>query len=262
MDSQPWVIGTLLTSIVLIVFTIIKLKTHPFLVLLLVSFYVGALMGLNPVGMVSAIDGVAGGMLFVEVGVVVLIPLVFFIVVKTNTSLLKLAIPLCTALLMAIHCIILLRPAVFQKFLGSILLIIGAGGAFNGILKASGLSDTLVVILSGLDMYPIILSWLVAIISHAAVSLVTVAMMDATAIVSPILPLYSDIGPEIITLAISSGAIGYTIVTDTRCFGWLSIIVAQCSVKFLNTIQPQHLLHLLLRWLRHFSFLPSCNWRD
>ncbi len=120
MNSQPWVIGTLLTSIVLIVFTIIKLKIHPFLALLLASFYVGALMGMNPVEMVSAIERGVGGTLgflaaviglvcgitlFVEVGVVLLIPRVFSVVRKTNTSLLKLAIPLCVAL-MAVHCIV------------------------------------------------------------------------------------------------------------------------------------------------------------
>ncbi|MCC8463249.1 D-serine transporter DsdX [Photorhabdus bodei] len=403
MDSQPWVIGTLLTSIVLIVFTIIKLKIHPFLALLLASFYVGALMGMNPVEMVSAIQGgigdtlgflavviglgtilgkmmeisgaaerigitlqkcrwlspdiimvliglVCGITLFVEVGVVLLIPLAFSIARKTNTSLLKLAIPLCTAL-MAVHCIIPPHPAalfvtnklgadigsviiyglivglfaalvggpLFQKLLGNrlpfksipaefseiavrkeenlpslgitlftvllpiglmlaktvtelnmekgttfytvlefignpitamfiaafvayytlgikqnmgmstllmktedcfssianILLIIGAGGAFNSILKVSGLSDTLAVILSSLDMHPILLSWLIAIILHAAVGSATVAMMGATAIVSPMLPLYPDISPEIITLAIGSGAIGGTIVTDS-----------------------------------------------
>ncbi|MFD0706913.1 D-serine transporter DsdX [Photorhabdus akhurstii] len=403
MDSQPWVIGTLLTSIVLIVFTVIKLKIHPFLALLLASFYVGVLMGMNPVEMVSAIQRgvgdtlgflavviglgtilgkmmeisgaaerigitlqkcrwlspdiimvliglVCGITLFVEVGVVLLIPLAFSIARKTNTSLLKLAIPLCTALI-AVHCLVPPHPAalfvtnklgadigsvvvyglivglfaalvggpLFQKLLGSrlpfksvpaefseivvrkeenlpslgitlftvllpiglmliktiaelniekgttfyavlefignpitamfiaafvayytlgikqnmgmsmlltktedcfssianILLIIGAGGAFNSVLKVSGLSDTLAVILSSLDMHPILLSWLVAIILHAAVGSATVAMMGATAIVSPMLPLYPNISPEIITLAIGSGAIGCTIVTDS-----------------------------------------------
>ncbi|WP_140920283.1 D-serine transporter DsdX [Limnobaculum xujianqingii] len=403
MDSHLWVIGTLLTSIILIVFTIVKLKIHPFLALLLASFYVGALMGMNPLEMVNAIEGGIGGTLgflaaviglgtilgkmmeisgaaerigitlqrcrwlspdvimvlvglvcgitlFVEVGVVLLIPLAFSIAKKTNTSLLKLAIPLCTAL-MAVHCIVPPHPAalfvtnklgadigsvivyglivglfasliggpLFLKFLGNrlpfkpvpaefsdievrkeedlpslgatlftvllpialmliktaaelnmtkgttlytvlefvgnpitamfiaafvayyilgikrnmgmstllvkteecfgsianILLIIGAGGAFNGILKGSGLSDTLAIILSNLDMHPILLAWLVAIILHAAVGSATVAMMGATAIVSPMLPMYPDISPEIITLAIGSGAIGCTIVTDS-----------------------------------------------
>ncbi|MBW7981199.1 D-serine transporter DsdX [Enterobacillus tribolii] len=403
MDSQIWVVGTLLTSIILIIFTIVKLKVHPFLALLLASFYVGSLMGMNPLEMVNAIEGGIGGTLgflaaviglgtilgkmmevsgaaerigitlqrcrwlsadvimvlvglvcgitlFVEVGVVLLIPLAFSIAKKTNTSLLKLAIPLCTAL-MAVHCVVPPHPAalyvtnklgadvgavimygllvglfasliggpLFLKFLGNrlpfkpvpaefselevrreedlpslgatlftvllpivlmliktaaelnmakgstlytllefignpitamfiaafvayyvlgirrnmgmsmlltktedcfssianILLIIGAGGAFNGVLKASGLADTLAVILSNMDMHPILLAWLVAIILHAAVGSATVAMMGATAIVSPVLPMYPDISPEIITIAIGSGAIGCTIVTDS-----------------------------------------------
>ncbi|EPE8811059.1 TPA: D-serine transporter DsdX [Yersinia enterocolitica] len=403
MDSQIWVVGTLLTSIIIIIFTIVKLKIHPFLALLLASFYVGLLMGMNPLEMVNSIEGGIGGTLgflaaviglgtilgkmmeisgaaerigitlqrcrwlspdvtmvlvglicgitlFVEVGVVLLIPLAFSFAKKTNTSLLKLAIPLCTAL-MAVHCVVPPHPAAMYvtnalgadigtvivyglvvglaasliggplflrivgqrlpfkavpqafsevkirnedelpslgatlftvllpiilmlaktaaelnmekgttlylilEFIGNpitamfiaafvayytlgirqnmgmstllakteesfssianILLIIGAGGAFNGILKASGLADSLAVILSNLDMHPILLAWLVALILHAAVGSATVAMMGATAIVSPILPMYPNVSPEIITLAIGSGAIGFTIVTDS-----------------------------------------------
>ncbi|EGQ5295352.1 TPA: DsdX permease [Enterobacter cloacae subsp. cloacae] len=45
MGSPVWVVVTLLVSIVLIVLTIVKLKFHPFLALLLASFFVGAMMG-------------------------------------------------------------------------------------------------------------------------------------------------------------------------------------------------------------------------
>lgn len=404
MESQIWVVSTLLISIVLIVLTIVKLKFHPFLALLLASFFVGAMMGMSPLDMVNAIESGIGGTLgflaaviglgtilgkmmevsgaaerigltlqrcrwlsadvimvlvglicgitlFVEVGVVVLlIPLAFSIAKKTNTSLLKLAIPLCTAL-MAVHCVVPPHPAalfvanklgadigtvivygllvgllaslvggpLFLRLLGNrlpfkavpaefanlevrkeetlpslgatlftvllpiglmlvktiaelnmtkggtlymllefignpitamfiavfvayyvlgirqnmgmstllthtencfgsianILLIIGAGGAFNAILKTSGLADTLAVILSNLDMHPILLAWLVALILHAAVGSATVAMMGATAIVAPMLPLYPGVSPEIIAIAIGSGAIGCTIVTDS-----------------------------------------------
>ena len=403
MDLQIWTLGVLISSILLIVISIIKFKLHPFLALLLSSFYVGALMGMKPLDMITSIeDGIGGtlgflaaviglgtilgkmmeisgaaerigitlqqcrwlspevimvliGMicgitLFVEVGVVLLIPLAFSIAKKTKTSLLMLAIPLCTAL-MAVHCIVPPHPAALYvtkalgadigsvilygliigviaslvggplfltiikkeipfkavpeqfadlkvrnedelpslattlftvllpiflmlikttaelnmdkdtsvyavlEFIGNpitamfiaafvayymlglrremkmtdllsktedcfssianILLIIGAGGAFNGILKASGLSDNLANILSHLDLHPILLAWLVAIILHAAVGSATVAMMGATGIVSPMLGLYPNISPEIITLAIGSGAIGCTIVTDS-----------------------------------------------
>ena len=403
MDSQIWELGVLISSILLIVISIIKFKLHPFLALLLSSFYVGVLMKMKPLNMIASIeDGIGGtlgflaaviglgtilskmieisgaaerigitlqkcrwlspdvimvliGMicgitLFVEVGVVLLIPLAFSIAKKTKTSLLMLAIPLCTAL-MTVHCIVPPHPAalyvtnalgvdigsvilygliigiiaslaggsIFLRMIknripfkavpeqfsdlkirtaeelpslaatlliillpiflmliktiaelnmdkntsiytvleftgnpitamfiaafvayymlglrremkmadllnktedcfstiGNILLIIAAGGAFNGILKASGLSDSLASILSLLDMHPILLAWLVAIILHAAVGSATVAMMGATAIVSPMLILNPDISPEIITLAIGSGAIGCTIVTDS-----------------------------------------------
>lgn len=50
---------------------------------------------------------------------------------------------------------------------------------------------------------------------HAAVGSATVAMMGATAIVSPIMVHYPNISPEIMTLAIGSGAIGCTMVTDS-----------------------------------------------
>lgn len=389
MESQIWVVSTLLISIVLIVLTIVKLKFHPFLALLLASFFVGAMMGMGPLEMVNAIESGIGGTLgflaaviglgtilgkmmevsgaaerigltlqrcrwlsadvimvlvglicgitlFVEVGVVLLIPLAFSIAKKTNTSLLKLAIPLCTALFVAdklgadIGTVIVygllvgliaslvggplfLRllgnrlpfkpvPAEFSnldvreestlpslgatlftvllpiglmlvktvaelnmakggtlytvlEFIGNpitamfiavfvayymlgirrqmgmgvllthtengfgsianILLIIGAGGAFNAILKSSGLADSLAVILSNLHMHPILLAWLVALILHAAVGSATVAMMGATAIVAPMLPLYPGVSPEIIAIAIGSGAIGCTIVTDS-----------------------------------------------
>ena len=395
MESQIWVVSTLLISIVLIVLTIVKLKFHPFLALLLASFFVGAMMGMGPLEMVNAIESGIGGTLgflaaviglgtilgkmmevsgaaerigltlqrcrwlvglicgitlFVEVGVVLLIPLAFSIAKKTNTSLLKLAIPLCTAL-MAVHCVVPPHPAalfvanklgadigtvivygllvgliaslvggpLFLRLLGNrlpfkpvpaefsnldvreestlpslgatlftvllpiglmlvktvaelnmakggtlytvlefignpitamfiavfvayymlgirrqmgmgvllthtengfgsianILLIIGAGGAFNAILKSSGLAASLAVILSNLDMHPILLAWLVALILHAAVGSATVAMMGATAIVAPMLPLYPGVSPEIIAIAIGSGAIGCTIVTDS-----------------------------------------------
>ncbi|EPZ2438524.1 D-serine transporter DsdX [Providencia rettgeri] len=421
MDSTMWMIGTLVISILLIIVSIIKFKFHPFLALLLASFFVGISMQMNPLEMVSAIENGIGGTLgflaaiiglgtilgkmmeisgaaerigvtlqksrwltpdvtmvliglicgitlFVEVGVVLLIPLAFSIAKKTNTSLLKLAIPLCTAL-MAVHCIVPPHPAalfvtnelgadigtvivaglavglvaslvggpLFLKFLGdrlpfktvpeafsdlevreekdlpslgatlftvllpiilmliktaadlnmskdnqlftflqfignpitamfiaafvayymlgirrnmgmsvllskteesfssiaNILLIIGAGGAFNGILKGSELSDSLAMVLSGIDMHPILLAWLVAIILHAAVGSATVAMMGATAIVAPLMPMYPHISPEIMTLAIGSGAIGCTIVTDSLF--WL--VKQYCNATLAETFR-------------------------
>lgn len=62
MESQIWVVSTLLISIVLIVLTIVKLKFHPFLALLLASFSSG-MMGMGPLEMVNAIESGIGGTL-------------------------------------------------------------------------------------------------------------------------------------------------------------------------------------------------------
>lgn len=403
METNYLNVAILLISIGLIIFTILKFKLHPFLALLLASFFVGLAMQMHPLDMINAIENGIGSTLgflatvialgtilgkmmevsgaaerialslqrcrwlspdiimvliglfcgitlFVEVGVILLIPLAFSIAKHTKTSLFTLAIPLCTAL-MAVHCVVPPHPAalyvtnklgadvgtvivfglivgltasliggpLFLKLMGkripfkavpvefsnltlkeehslpslkvtlftvflpiglmliktiaelisnkktqlsqildfignpitamfiavfvayyclglrrhmkmsallketessfsaiaNILLIIGAGGAFNSILKASGLADSIAIILSHLHMHPILLAWLVALILHAAVGSATVAMMGATAIVAPMLHLYPDISPEIMAIAIGSGAIGFTIVTDS-----------------------------------------------
>ena len=58
-------------------------------------------------------------------------------------------------------------------------------------------------------VFGILLAWLVALILHAAVGSATVAMMGATAIVAPMMPLYPGVSPEIIAIAIgSTGPLG------------------------------------------------------
>lgn len=63
MDSHIWVAGTLIASIALIILTIVKFKFHPFLALLLASFFVGGMMGMGPIDMVNAIENGIGSTL-------------------------------------------------------------------------------------------------------------------------------------------------------------------------------------------------------
>ena len=63
MDSSLLTIFVLISSILLIVFTIIKLKLHPFLALLLSSFYVGLVMQVNPLEILKGIESGIGGTL-------------------------------------------------------------------------------------------------------------------------------------------------------------------------------------------------------
>ncbi len=96
-----------------------------------------------------------------------------------------------------------------------ILLVIGAGGAFNKVLLDSGLGTQLGDVLASLSLSPLILAWFVAAMMRLSVGSATVAMMTATGIVLPILPQYPNLDPALVALAVGSGAICFSTVTDS-----------------------------------------------
>ena len=89
-----------------------------------------------------------------------------------------------------------------------ILLVIGAGGAFNKVLLDSGLGTQLGDVLASLSL-------IVAAMMRLSVGSATVAMMTATGIVLPILPQYPNLDPALVALAVGSGAICFSTVTDS-----------------------------------------------
>ncbi len=98
--------------------------------------------------------------------------------------------------------------------IANILLIIGAGGAFNAILKAA-VSLIRWQLFSQYAYAPDSSGTVGGTYSACCSGLRYGGNDGATAIVAPMLPLYPDISPEIIAIAIGSGAIGCTIVTDS-----------------------------------------------
>ena len=99
--------------------------------------------------------------------------------------------------------------------IGGVLLIIGAGGAFNAVLTESGIADALRDSLGALPVSPVILAWLIGLLLHFSVGSATVAMISAAAIVLPMLQADPSLSPVIMALAIGAGAIGLTHVTDS-----------------------------------------------
>jgi GntP family gluconate:H+ symporter/D-serine transporter len=119
--------------------------------------------------------------------------------------------------------------------LASILLVIGAGGAFNGILVDSGVGDALAASLTQLQINPIILAWLVAGLMHFAVGSATVAMISAAGMVMPMLASHPDVSKESIAIAIGAGAIGWTHVTDSAFWvvkEYLGVSLSEALKKF------------------------------
>jgi GntP family gluconate:H+ symporter/D-serine transporter len=99
--------------------------------------------------------------------------------------------------------------------LAGILLVIGAGGAFNDMLVGSGIGKALADVLGQSNINPIILAWLIAGLMHFAVGSATVAMISTAGMILPMLAQHPEYIPEILVIAIGAGAIGWTHVTDS-----------------------------------------------
>lgn len=101
------------------------------------------------------------------------------------------------------------------KPVASILLIIGAGGAFNQVLQDSGIGKVLGEVLTGMHMSPVLMAWLIALIMRFAVGSTTVAMITSAGIVLPLLSTMPGVSPAILCLAIGAGGIGLSHVNDS-----------------------------------------------
>lgn len=119
--------------------------------------------------------------------------------------------------------------------LAGILLIIGAGGAFNDMLVGSGIGKVLADLLGQTSLSPIILAWLVAGLMHFAVGSATVAMISAAGMVLPLLAQHPEYDRALIVVAIGAGAIGWTHVTDSAFWivkEYLGLSLAEAIRKF------------------------------
>jgi gluconate transporter len=96
-----------------------------------------------------------------------------------------------------------------------ILLVIGAGGAFNQVLQDSGIGKALGGVLTNLHMNPILLAWIIALIMRFAVGSTTVAMVTAAGIILPILPSFPGLDPSLVCIAIGAGGVGLSHVNDS-----------------------------------------------
>jgi gluconate:H+ symporter, GntP family len=96
----------------------------------------------------------------------------------------------------------------------SIILIIGAGGAFKNVLIESGVGDAIASLATSFDISPILFAWLVAALIRVATGSATVAMTTAVGIVLPMISTVPDINIELLVLAIGSGSLILSHVND------------------------------------------------
>ncbi|MDQ0890042.1 GntP family gluconate:H+ symporter [Paenibacillus sp. V4I9] len=97
---------------------------------------------------------------------------------------------------------------------GSIILIIGAGGGFKQILIASGVGTSIAQMAENISLSPIVLAFMVAGLIRVATGSATVALTTAAGIVSPIVEHMSGVNLELLVIATGAGSLMLSHVND------------------------------------------------
>jgi GntP family gluconate:H+ symporter len=93
------------------------------------------------------------------------------------------------------------------------LLIVGAGGGFNRILVVSGVGDVISKAAHNLDLSPLVLGWLVAVLIRIATGSATVAITTAAGILAPIAS-SQPVNRELLVVAMGAGSLIASHVND------------------------------------------------
>ncbi|MEU1615775.1 gluconate:H+ symporter [Streptomyces sp. NPDC005722] len=102
------------------------------------------------------------------------------------------------------------------KPIGNILLVVGAGGVFGAVLKASGIADALAGAFGDAGLPVILLAWLLSVALRVAQGSATVAIVTTAGIVQPVLASghASQAHLALVIVAISAGSIFASHVND------------------------------------------------
>lgn len=97
---------------------------------------------------------------------------------------------------------------------GSIVLIIGAGGGFKQILIESGVGEIMGSMSENLSLSPLVMSFIIASLIRIATGSATVALTTAAGIVSPIIEHMSGVNLELLVIATGAGSMMFSHVND------------------------------------------------
>ncbi|MZD04068.1 GntP family permease [Streptomyces sp. SID5785] len=102
------------------------------------------------------------------------------------------------------------------KPVGNILLVVGAGGIFGAVLKASGIAQALSDTFNDVGLPVIVLAYLISLVLRVAQGSATVAIVTTAGIVAPLLAEgdYSQAFVALVIMAISAGSIFASHVND------------------------------------------------
>ena len=94
------------------------------------------------------------------------------------------------------------------------MLIVGAGGGFNGVLIASGVGNAIAEMVKDLAVSPLILGWVAAALIRVATGSATVAITTAAGILAPIVAVKPGTNLELLVLSMGAGSLTLSHVND------------------------------------------------
>ena len=94
-----------------------------------------------------------------------------------------------------------------------ILLIVAGGGAFKQVLIDSGVGKYIAEMMTGTNISPLILAWLIAVILRIALGSATVSAMTTAGLVLPMIA-STNVNPSLLVLATGAGSLIFSHVND------------------------------------------------
>lgn len=137
---------------------------------------------------------------------------------------------------------------------GSIILIIGAGGGFKQILIESGVGTAIAQMAEHISLSPIVLAFMVAGLIRIATGSATVALTTAAGIVSPVIQHMSGVNLELLVIATGAGSLMFSHVNDAGF--WLVKEYLGLTVK--ETFKTWTVMETLLSFIA-FGFALLLN---
>jgi GntP family gluconate:H+ symporter len=98
--------------------------------------------------------------------------------------------------------------------IASVLLVVGAGGGFGRVLDIAGVDTAIAQAMSGLQLSPLVLGWVIASLLRLSVGSATVAVVTAASIMVPIAAAAPGTNRELLVVSIGAGSLIASHVND------------------------------------------------
>ena len=98
--------------------------------------------------------------------------------------------------------------------IASVLLVVGAGGGFGRVLDVAAVDTAIAQAMSGLQLSPLVLGWVIASLLRLSVGSATVAVVTAASIMVPIAAAAPHVNRELLVVSIGAGSLIASHVND------------------------------------------------